>query len=180
MPVASEKSSSVSSSYSAPSSSYEAAAAPSYQAPVSQGNLYYYYYPVAAYPIHEKTSPSSSYSSVSSGGSDISPLLFILVPLILLLIAVPFIALVSNNNNGRSFNGGRASDLDDKFGSFDELQTAIDKQLERYMSALGADDCIERIVCELGVKASRIPSKELFFRYVIFCRPRRKNAVRRP
>ena len=73
----------------ASSSNYEAGA------PVSQGNLYYYYYPVAAYPVHadDKVSGSSSGSSLTD-----SPLVFILVPLVPLLIAVPVISLLLNNN----------------------------------------------------------------------------------
>ena len=46
-------------SYEAPAPSYEAPA-PSYEAPapVSQGNVYYYYYPVAAHPVSPPASPS--------------------------------------------------------------------------------------------------------------------------
>ena len=61
--------------------------------PVSQGNLYYYYYPVAAYPVNAQATDKVS---ATSGTSDLlsSPLLFILVPLLLLLVAVPVIALL--------------------------------------------------------------------------------------
>ena len=74
----------------------EAAASSSYEAgaPVSQGNLYYYYYPVAAYPVHADDKVSSSSGSSLTD----SPLVFILVPLVLLLIAVPVISLLLNNN----------------------------------------------------------------------------------
>lgn len=46
-------------SYEAPAPSYEAPA-PSYEAPapVSQGNVYYYYYPVAAHPVNPPAAPS--------------------------------------------------------------------------------------------------------------------------
>ena len=130
--------------------------------PVSQGNLYYYYYPVAAYPVNAQATDKVS---ATSGTSDLlsSPLLFILVPLLLLLVAVPVIALLSNTSTGRAFSG-RNSDLDEKFGSFAELQTAIDYQLEKYMTALDSEDCMDRIVCELGVKASNIPHQNMFFR----------------
>ena len=74
----------------------EAAASSSYEAgaPVSQGNLYYYYYPVAAYPVHADDKVSSSSGSSLTD----SPLVFILVPLVLLLIAVPVISILLNNN----------------------------------------------------------------------------------
>jgi hypothetical protein len=133
--------------------------------PVSQGNLYYYYYPVAAYPVHASDKVSSS---GSSGASDIlsSPLIYILVPLLLLLLAVPLLALTGvNTSSGRSFDA-RNSALDEKFGSFAELQEEVDRQLTKYMAALDSENCMDRIVCELGVKASNVPSKELFFRYV--------------
>ena len=126
---------------------------------------------MAAYPIHEPAAApsysSSSHSpSYSSGGDkDFSPLTFLLIPLVLILLAIPFLALIGvdlNNNNGRSF-GGRSSDLDDKFGSFSELQGEIDTLLEKYVAALVSDDCMDRVVCELGVKASGIPHKDMFF-----------------
>lgn len=144
----------------ASSSNYEAGA------PVSQGNLYYYYYPVAAYPVHADDKVSSSSGSSLTD----SPLVFILVPLVLLLIAVPVISILLNNNSGRSF-GSRSSALDDKFGSFEELQEAIDLQLSKYMSALDSERCMDRIVCELGVKASNIPHKNLFFSVVEWIAP---------
>jgi len=137
--------------------------------PVSQGNLYYYYYPVAAYPVN---SHATDKVSATSGTSDLlsSPLLFILVPLLLLLVAVPVIALLSNTSTGRSFSG-RNSDLDEKFGSFSELQTAIDYQLAKYMTALDSENCMDRIVCELGVKASNIPHKNMFYSVVEWLAP---------
>jgi hypothetical protein len=137
--------------------------------PVSQGNLYYYYYPVAAYPVNAQATDKVS---ATSGTSDLlsSPLLFILVPLLLLLVAVPVIALLSNTSTGRAFSG-RNSDLDEKFGSFAELQTAIDYQLAKYMTALDSEDCMDRIVCELGVKASNIPHKNMFYSVVEWLAP---------
>ena len=51
--------------------------------PVSQGNLYYYYYPVAAYPVngpHHSTASDKVSSSSSTGLLD-GPVLYILVPL---------------------------------------------------------------------------------------------------
>ena len=50
-------------------------------APVSTGNLYYYYYPVAAYPLNEKADED-----------ELDPLVLVLLPVALL---VGFLALVS-------------------------------------------------------------------------------------
>jgi len=180
-----------SSSYNAPSSGSSSStssskSSSSYEAPAaSTGNLYYYYYPVAAYPIHNRDGkphpshghiPPSHYGSSGSSNSfsvkdsssdetDFGPLIFLLVPLVLLLLAVPFLSLIGTNvnNNGRSFTG-RSSDLDNKFGTFEEFQAEIDLLLAKYVSALNSEQCMDRIVCELGVKASGLPSKSLLFR----------------
>ena len=135
--------------------------------PVSQGNLYYYYYPVAAYPVEGPHSASDKVSAASSvSGLLDGPVLYILVPLVLLLIAGAVVGLFVNTSTGRSFDGstGRNSALDEKFGSFAELQDAIDNQLAKYMHALDSENCMDRIVCELGTKASNIPHKNLFYR----------------
>jgi len=146
--------------------------------PVSQGNLYYYYYPVAAYPVNGPHQGSASDKVSSSSTSDLleSPLLFILVPLVLLLVGgavLAFFVTGTTTTTGRSFYGstGRNSDLDEKFGSFAELQTAIDYQLTKYMTALDSENCMDRIVCELGVKASNIPHKNLFYSVVEWLAP---------
>lgn len=149
----------------------EAAASSNYEAgaPVSQGNLYYYYYPVAAYPVHSNGQGGYASDKVSSNSesSDLleSPLIFILVPLVLLLIGAPLVAMFAGSSvsTSRSFDS-RSSNLDEKFGSFAELQEAIDTQLMKYTAALDSDRCMDRIVCELGVRASNIPHKNLFFR----------------
>jgi len=157
----------------------EAAASSNYEAgaPVSQGNLYYYYYPVAAYPVHSSGHGASDKVSSIGGNQDLleSPLIFILVPLVLLLVAAPFVAMFAGSSvstsRGFGYSGYRSSNLDDKFGSFDELQDAIDMQLMKYTAALDSERCMDRIVCELGVRASNIPHKNLFFSVVEWLAP---------
>ena len=113
----------------------------------------------------DKVSNSASSASSGSGGLLESPLVFILVPLVLLLLAAPLVALfVNSGSTSRSFGSYRQSSLDEKFGSFAELQEAIDYQLAKYMTALDSENCMDRIVCELGTKASNIPHKNLFYR----------------
>ena len=51
---------------------------------MSTGNLYYYYYPVAAYPLNEKADAQSE--------DELDPLVLVLLPVALL---VGFLALVS-------------------------------------------------------------------------------------
>ena len=57
------------------------AAETSYQQPVSTGNLYYYYYPVAAYPLDEK-----------NDSDELDPLVLVLLPV---TIIVGLLALLS-------------------------------------------------------------------------------------
>lgn len=145
----------------------------------SQGNLYYYYYPVAAYPIHanEKVSSTSASSHGSSNNFLDSPIIYIGIPLVLLAIAAGVISVFFTQSttvsSGRSLKNRvyRNADLDEKFGSFAELQAEIDHQLSKYMAALDSDNCMDRIVCELGTKASTIPQKDLFFRYSFASQP---------
>jgi hypothetical protein len=96
-------------------------------------------------------------------------LLFIIVPFLLLLIAVPIISSFSDtgstgfgrslmDNSIRSFGGlGGLSEMRLQAGEVDSL-------LSKYTMALESDECMDRIICELGVKASGLPSKDLFFR----------------
>lgn len=147
--------------------------------PVSQGNLYYYYYPVAAYPVegpHHSSASDKVSAASSAGGLLDGPVLYILVPLVLLLVVGAVVGLFvtsGTTTTGRSFDGstGRNSDLDEKFGSFAELQNAIDSQLSKYMHALDSENCMDRIVCELGTKASNIPHKNLFYSVVEWLAP---------
>lgn len=138
------------------------------------GNLYYYY-PVAAYPIADPITNKNSASSygntyVQSEDSNLSPLIYLLVPLVILIIAIPLLALLGVNvtggtgGGGRQFLSGRSKDLDEKFGSFSDLQREIDVLLEKYVSALESYQCKDRIVCEMGVKAQGLSGKEMFFR----------------
>ncbi|TRY70308.1 hypothetical protein TCAL_15060 [Tigriopus californicus] len=143
--------------------------APSVSGTPFSGNLYYYY-PVAAYPIADPISNKDSASSygnnyVQTEDSNLSPLIYLLVPLVILIVAIPFLALLGVNVTGsRQFLSGRSKDLDEKFGSFSDLQREIDVLLEKYVNALESYQCKDRIVCELGVRAQGLTGKEMFFR----------------
>ena len=154
------------SGYSAPSAGVAAATAAAAQSqPVSTGNLYYYYYPVAAYPlydnqphnrVHNQQASSSSYGAPSYNSypeeSSLSPLLFLLVPLVLLLLAIPFLGLLGVNVTGaRSFDSN-------------SLSRTVDDLLAKYVEALDSDQCMDRIFCELGVKAQGIQNIVPFLR----------------
>jgi len=53
------------------------------------------------------------------------------------------------------------ADLDEKFGSFSELQSWVDSHLGRYAEALASEECMEMTACQLGVAAANLPRKEL-------------------
>lgn len=150
--------------YAAPSAGVAAATAAAAQSqPVSTGNLYYYYYPVAAYPLYDnqhqqphnrvqQTSYSSNSASSYQEESSFSPLLFLLVPLVLLLLAVPFLSLLGVNVTGsRNFQT-------------DSFARTVDDLLAKYVEALDSDECMDRIFCELGVKAQNIHNIVPFLR----------------
>ena len=64
-----------------------------YSAPVSTGNLYYYYYPVAAYPLDEKVGQEAE-------DDELDPLVLVLIPAALL---AGFLALISIFSEWKAF-----------------------------------------------------------------------------
>ena len=86
-----------------------AAAETSYQQPVSTGNLYYYYYPVAAYPLDEK-----------NDSDELDPLVLVLLPV---TIIVGLLALLSIFNVSITGRGGRSfQSKSEVYGSVDQLK----------------------------------------------------------
>merc|ERR1719323_962263 len=67
-----------------------AAPEPAYQAPVSQGNLYYYYYPVQAEPIVEKSD------------DELDPLVLVLLPITILVGILALISVINVSVTGRA------------------------------------------------------------------------------
>ena len=81
----------------------------SYQQPVSTGNLYYYYYPVAAYPLDEK-----------NDSDELDPLVLVLLPV---TIIVGLLALLSIFNVSITGRGGRSfQSKSEVYGSVDQLK----------------------------------------------------------
>ena len=67
---------------------------------------------------------------------------------------------------GRSLTVSRPF-LEDAFRSFGAasgLGAEVDLLLSKYAMALESEECMDRIICELGVNASGLQGKELFFR----------------
>ena len=118
----------------------------SYQAPASTGNLYYYYYPVAAYPLDEK-----------NDSDELDPLVLVLLPVSILIGFLALLSifskshvslLVSSNptlscldvsvtGRGRSFQ----SKSDSVYGTVDQLKvrnihkSLLDKSSEEFIAA---------------------------------------------
>jgi len=138
-----------------------AAPEPAYQAPVSQGNLYYYYYPVQAEPIVEKSD------------DELDPLVLVLLPITILVGILALISVINVSVTGRALYGsadvqgrsfpttGRQNSLNAAFGSFDQLKAEVDRMLERYYHALENESCMDRVVCELGTKAKDLSGKNM-------------------
>merc|ERR1711971_1502129 len=103
-----------------------AAPEPAYQAPVSQGNLYYYYYPVQAEPLVEKSD------------DELDPLVLVLLPITILVGVLAIISVINVSVTGRALHGvqgrafpttGRQNSLNAAFGSFEQLKAEVDRML---------------------------------------------------
>lgn len=164
---------------------------------MSQGNVYYYYYPVAAHPVNPPAAPSYKAPSPSYGGGrrpssggknplgggggglTDSPLLLLLIPLVLLLVGIPIVAAFSDGGSGgigRSLTDSRPfiEDAFRSFGSASGFGAEVDMLLSKYAMALQSEECMDRIICELGVNASGLQGKELFFSVVDWLIPRKE------
>jgi hypothetical protein len=75
--------------------------------------------------------------------------------------------------NGRSLDRSSSMAVEQVFRSIGsgQLQGEVDQLLSKYTMALESEECMDRIICELGVKASALPSKELFFSMVDMVMP---------
>ena len=74
----------------------------------------------------------------------------------------------SDNGNGigRSLTNSRPfiEEAFRSFGAASGLGAEVDLLLSKYAAALESEECMDRIICELGVNASGLQGKELFFR----------------
>ena len=81
---------------------------------------------------------------------------------------VPNPPIFSDNGNGigRSLTNSRPfiEEAFRSFGAASGLGAEVDLLLSKYAAALESEECMDRIICELGVNASGLQGKELFFR----------------
>lgn len=132
------------------SSSYAAPApAPSYDGG-SQGNLYYYYYPVQEY----------GETGAASGDFDIFtaiilPLL-ILGGLLLLLSSLTF-----------TLTTGRALSTETQEPALmDQLHDEIERVFYIYLNAFESEQCLQRTICEMGAYSKDLKGKDFVLGYV--------------
>ncbi|XP_066941174.1 uncharacterized protein [Macrobrachium rosenbergii] len=126
------------------SSSYAAAPAPAAQTydTGSQGNLYYYYYPVEEYGSTDTAeAPFDIFTAI------ILPLL-ILGGLLLLLSSLTF----TLTGNGRS--------LTDEPDLMDQLHTEIERVFYIYLNAFESEQCLQRTICEMGAYSKSFKGKD--------------------
>ncbi|KAG7156304.1 hypothetical protein Hamer_G006030 [Homarus americanus] len=129
------------------SSSYAAPApAPTYDEG-SQGNLYYYYYPVSEYgPTEAEDVDFDIFTAI------ILPLL-ILGGLLLLLSSLTF---TLTGNTGRE-----ATDSD----IMGQLHDEIERVFYVYLNAFENEQCLQRTICEMGAYSKDIKGKDFVLRY---------------
>ena len=128
----------------APAPAPAAAPAQSYDGG-SQGNLYYYYYPVESY----------GSSAVEDSGFDI----FTAILLPLLILGGVLLVLSS-----LSFTVGRRSLGSETDEVMDKLHREIENAFYIYWNAFESEHCVERLVCESGVYAKDIKGNKFILR----------------
>ncbi|KAK4313148.1 hypothetical protein Pmani_015489 [Petrolisthes manimaculis] len=127
------------SSYSAP------APATSYDDGGSQGNLYYYYYPVTEHDSYE----------VSDGGFDI------FAAIILPLLILGGILLLLSSLTFTLTGGGRALSDEPQESSFmDQLHDEIERVFYIYLNAFESEQCLQRTICEIGAYSKELKGKD--------------------
>ncbi|KAK7075937.1 hypothetical protein SK128_004546 [Halocaridina rubra] len=128
------------------SSSYSAAApapAPSYDSG-SQGNLYYYYYPVEEY-----GSSDAGYANDFDIFTAIILPLLILGGLLLLLSSLTFTL-----TTGRALDDTKEPDL------MEQLHTEIERVFYIYLNAFESEQCLQRTICEMGAYSKSFKGKD--------------------
>ncbi|KAK8403648.1 hypothetical protein O3P69_000025 [Scylla paramamosain] len=124
-------------------SSYAAPAPSSYDEGGSQGNLYYYYYPVSEYGSAE----------VAEGGFDV------FAAVILPLLIIGGILLILSSLTFTLTNGRAMSDEPREASIVDELHDEIERVFYLYLNAFESEQCIQRTICQLGTYAKDFKGK---------------------
>lgn len=129
-------------------SSYAAPAPSSYDEGGSQGNLYYYYYPVSEY----------GSSEVAEGGFDV------FAAVILPLLIIGGILLILSSLTFTLTNGRALSDEPRESSIVDELHDEIERVFYIYLNAFESEQCIQRTICQLGTYAKDFKGKNFVLR----------------
>ncbi|KAK8744497.1 hypothetical protein OTU49_000836, partial [Cherax quadricarinatus] len=127
-------------------SSYAAPApAPTYDDGGSQGNLYYYYYPV------------SEYGSAETSDSEYEVLTAIILPLLILggiLLGLSSLTFTLTTQRALT-DGPNESDF------VTQLHDEIERVFYIYLNAIENEECIKRTICEIGVYSKDLKGKDI-------------------
>lgn len=130
------------SSYAAPAPSYEDG---------SQGNLYYYYYPV------------SEYGHTEAAGADFDVFTAIILPLLILgglLLLLSSLTFTLTSGSGRALpEEAQEPDL------IGQLHDEIERVFYLYLNAFESEQCLQRTICEMGAYSKDFKGKDFVLGY---------------
>jgi len=127
------------------------APAPAPEDPNATG-YYYYYYPVKD-DSHKGIFGKDKHKDISFEGKTWMGLL---IPLAVIAVGIPIMALIFN---GLGLVTGRSMNI----MAVDELKKDVGEMLSVYTRVLESEECVKRMVCELGSYATRMPAKSYIF-----------------
>jgi len=126
------------------SSSYAAPAAPATYDTGSQGNLYYYYYPV------------QEYGSTEADGGDFDIFTAIILPLLILGgLLLLLSSLTFTLTTGRSLEGEAQEPA-----LMDQLHDEIERVFYIYLNAFENEQCLQRTICRMGAYSKELKGKD--------------------
>merc|ERR1712179_77913 len=116
----------------------------------SQGNLYYYYYPV------------QEYGSTEAGTGDFDIFTAIILPLLILGgLLLLLSSLTFTLTTGRAM-----SDEKQEPQLMEQLHDEIERVFYAYLKSFESEQCIQRAVCDMGAYSKNLKGKEFVLGYV--------------
>jgi len=133
------------------SSSYAAPAPAATYDTGSQGNLYYYYYPV------------EEYGSTEASGGDFDIFTAIILPLLILGgLLLLLSSLTFTLTTGRALSEETKGEPD----LMEQLHTEIERVFYIYLNAFESEQCLQRTICEMGAYSKEFKGKDFVLNMV--------------
>lgn len=129
-------------------SSYAAPAPSTYEESGSQGNLYYYYYPVSEY----------GSTDVADGGFDV------FAAVILPLLIIGGVLIILSSLTFTLTNGRALSTEPHESTVMEQLHDELERVFYIYLNAFESEQCIQRTICHLGTYAKDFKGKNFVLR----------------